>query len=119
VCPTDQPTVLPDCGAICALLESATGRRPDAVPGKPAPGLLDAVMSRHGLAPHEVAMVGDRLYTDVRMARNAGVLAVLTLSGEANADEAAALPANQRPDLVVQNLGDLAQRLRAALDGVE
>jgi NagD protein len=114
VCPTDQATVLPDCGAICALLESATGRRPDVVCGKPAPTLIEEVMERHGLAPPEVAMVGDRLYTDVRMARDAGALAVLTLSGEARADEALALPEAGRPDLIVQDVGELAHQLAAA-----
>jgi NagD protein len=114
VCPTDRPTVLPDCGAICALLESATGRRPDAVCGKPAPMMLEEVMDRHGLAPPEVAMVGDRLYTDVRMAKDAGALAVLTLSGEAKADEAHLLPAGQQPDLIVKDVGELAERLAAS-----
>jgi NagD protein len=114
VCPTDQPTILPDCGAICALLESAAGRRPDAVPGKPAPAMLQFVMQRHSLAPDEVAMVGDRLYTDVRMGRAAGALAVLTLSGEATAASAAASPADERPDLIVADIGELSNLLISA-----
>ncbi|HEX2101106.1 MAG TPA: HAD-IIA family hydrolase, partial [Candidatus Synoicihabitans sp.] len=40
VCPTDQPTVLVDCGSICAAIEQATGRRPDIVLGKPDPQML-------------------------------------------------------------------------------
>ena len=71
VCPTDQPTVLVDCGALCALLESATGRAPDRVFGKPDPSMLDGIRARHGLAAAEIAMVGDRLYTDILMARRA------------------------------------------------
>ncbi|RIK76776.1 MAG: hydrolase [Planctomycetota bacterium] len=114
VCPTDEATVLPDCGAICALLETATGRRPDAVAGKPSPTMLQEVLDRHALAADDVAMIGDRLYTDVRMARDAGVLAVLTLTGEASADEAMSLPAPERPELIVRDLHDLAQQLRAA-----
>jgi NagD protein len=114
VCPTDQPTVLPDCAAICALLEMATGRKPDAIPGKPAATMLQGVMARHGVGPGETAMIGDRLYTDVRMARDAGVLAVLTLTGEANAQEVAGLPAPQRPDLIINNLDELAKQLSGA-----
>jgi NagD protein len=113
VCPTNQPTVLPDCAAICALLETATGRKPEAVPGKPNPEMLQAVLDRHSLRPNETAMIGDRLYTDVRMARDAGVLAVLTLTGEANAAEAQQLPKEHRPDLIVKNLTELAQMLSA------
>jgi HAD superfamily hydrolase (TIGR01450 family) len=114
VCPTNEATVLPDCAAICALLETATGRKPDAIPGKPQPGMLLEVMGRHGLSAKETAMIGDRLYTDVRMARDAGVLAVLTLTGEANAEEAAGLPVHQRPDLIVNDLDDLSVQLTAA-----
>lgn len=114
VCPTDEATVLPDCGAICALLETATGRRPDAIPGKPSPAMLHEVMHRHSLRPDEVAMIGDRLYTDIRMARDAGALAVLTLTGEADAAEAASLPMAQRPDLIVADLDDFSRQLLAA-----
>ncbi|MDR3297678.1 MAG: HAD-IIA family hydrolase, partial [Prevotellaceae bacterium] len=66
VCPTDQPTVLVDCGAICACIEHATGRHPDVVIGKPDPRMLDGILARYQLQPHELAMVGDRLYTDVK-----------------------------------------------------
>jgi NagD protein len=109
ICPTDQPIVLPDCGAICALLESATGRRPDAVPGKPSPAMLDSVLHANSLASGEVAMVGDRLYTDVRMARDTGVLAVLTLTGETKQADIDRCDESARPHLVVPDLGELAR----------
>ena len=35
VCPTDQPTVLVDCGSLTTCIEYATGRKPDLVIGKP------------------------------------------------------------------------------------
>ena len=72
VCPTDQPTVLVDCGAICAALKEATGRAPDVVLGKPDPCMLRGILSRHALAPEQLAMVGDRFYTDMAMAHRAG-----------------------------------------------
>jgi NagD protein len=116
VCPTDRPIVLPDCGAVCALFEAATGRRPDAVPGKPNRAMLDAVMRSHNLAPRDVAMVGDRLYTDMRMAREAGAFAVLTLTGETTRADVEACRAQQRPDLVVADLGELAGLIEDAHD---
>jgi NagD protein len=114
VCPTDRPTVLPDCGAICALLESATGRRPDAVPGKPDPAMLRAVLGPLGLSPREVAMVGDRVYTDIRMARDAGVVAVLTLTGETRREQIESCPLDPRPDFIVSNLGELGRMIEEA-----
>ena len=111
VCPTDEPTVMVDCGAICACLSAATGRKP-VVLGKPDPGFLLNLAQRHGLAPDSVAMVGDRLYTDIAMAQLAGAISVLVLSGEATATEAAAM--SPPPDFVFQDVGELGAMLSRA-----
>lgn len=111
VCPTDQPTVLIDCGAICAALQSATGRAPTAVLGKPDPEMLRGILHRHRLQPTELAAVGDRLYTDIAMAHRAGALAVLVLTGEATAEEAAQF--SPAPDLVVSGLREFGEYLLA------
>jgi NagD protein len=109
ICPTDQPTVLVDCGSICAALEKATGRQPDVTLGKPKPEMLDGILHAHGLLPHEVAMVGDRLYTDILMAHRAGAFSVLVLSGEATQDDA--MNAELPPDLTLQHIGQLGDLL--------
>ncbi|HEY3394355.1 MAG TPA: HAD hydrolase-like protein, partial [Lacipirellulaceae bacterium] len=114
VCPTDRPIVLPDCGAICALFESATGRRPDAVPGKPSPAMLQAILERQGLSPNETAMVGDRSYTDMRMARDTGAVAILTLTGETKRSQLDSCPVSDQPDHIVADLEELGQLLEAA-----
>lgn len=112
VCPTDQPTVLVDCGALCAALETATGRKPSAVLGKPDPAMIRGILHHHGLEPGQLAMVGDRLYTDMAMARRAGALGVLVLTGEA--DAAAVARHSPAPDLVVADLAELGAQLRRA-----
>jgi HAD superfamily hydrolase (TIGR01450 family) len=114
VCPTDLNIVMPDCAAICALLENATGRAPDAVPGKPNRLMLDSVFAKYNLQPREVALVGDRLYTDIRMARDAGAVAVLTLSGETKRSDVDTCPEPNRPDLIIEHLGELQQLLESA-----
>jgi NagD protein len=111
VCPTDEPTVLVDCGSICACLSAATERTP-VVLGKPDPRILLDVATKHGLAPAELAMVGDRLYTDIAMAKAAGSLAVLVLTGEATADQAADCPAP--PDLIASDVGEFGEWLLTA-----
>lgn len=115
VCPTDQPTLLLDCGSICAALGEATGRQPDAVLGKPNPRMLRELQQRHELRPENLAMVGDRLYTDMDMARLAGVLGVLVLTGEATASEAA--NHRSKPDLVATNLAHFGDMLKSARNG--
>lgn len=113
VCPTDQPTVLVDCGSICKCIEHATGRQPDIVLGKPDPTMLAGVQTRYGVSADEVAMVGDRIYTDIEMAFNAGAFGVLVLSGETTLDVADKAP--RQPDLIAENisvLGELLARSR-------
>jgi HAD superfamily hydrolase (TIGR01450 family) len=109
VCPTDQPTVLVDCGAMCAMLEKATGRAPDIVLGKPDPTMLSGILDRHGLKPNQIAMVGDRIYTDILMAHRADAFGVLVLTGEATAHDAE--QANPRPHLVIPSLAELGALL--------
>ncbi|NQT17842.1 MAG: HAD-IIA family hydrolase [Planctomycetes bacterium] len=109
VCPTDQPTVLVDCGAISDCLATATGVSP-IVLGKPDPRMLDGVCRRYGLSSGQLGVVGDRLYTDVVMAQRAGAASVLVLTGEATAEEAASL--DPPPDLVVRNLSEFGERLK-------
>jgi NagD protein len=111
VCPTNEPTVLVDCGSICAALEKATGRAPDAVLGKPDPSMLTGVLENHALKPWQLAMVGDRLYTDMAMARRAGALGILVLTGETTLSTGA--EASLLADLIVTDLGALGERLRA------
>ena len=109
VCPTDQPTVLVDCGSICKCIEHATGRRPDIVLGKPDPNMLTGVQSRYGVRPDEVAMVGVRIYTDIEMAHNAGAFGVLVLSGETTLKIADEAP--RQPDLIADSIEVLGELL--------
>lgn len=114
VCPTDQPTVLVDCGSICKCLEHATSRQPDITLGKPDPNMLSGIMQRYGLRADEIAMVGDRIYTDVQMAFNAGAFGVLVLSGETTLDIVAEAP--RKPDLTADSiavLGDLLEKSKS------
>ena len=89
VCPTEKPTVLVDCGSLQECIAHAVGRRPDVVLGKPDPRVIYGIMDRYSLRPEEVAVVGDRLYTDIEMARRSGVLGILVLSGETTPETAA------------------------------
>jgi NagD protein len=112
VCPTDQPTVLVDCGSVCAALQKATGRAPDTVLGKPDPCMLHGILRGHDLSAEQLAMVGDRLYTDMVMAHSVGALGVLVLTGETRMDQIT--KTQTQPDLVVTGLDEFGQKLRSA-----
>lgn len=127
VCPTDQRTVLVDCGSMCRCIEHATGRRPDITLGKPDPNMLTGIMDRYGLAPDEVAMVGDRIYTDTATAHNAGAFGVLVLSGETTLETAEAVAEDARnnpapefypPDLICRDIKELGDLLIEARNNI-
>ena len=77
--------------------------------GKPSPLMLNGLCSSLGLRPNEVAVCGDRLYTDVASARNAGCFGVLVLSGETTLDTA--LAADPAPDLIAADVAEFGKLL--------
>ncbi len=110
VCPTDLKTILVDCGSICECIHHAVGRYPDVVIGKPNPDMLTGICFRESLKPEEVAMCGDRIYTDVATARNAGSLGVLVLSGETTLETA--MSSDPQPEITAENVAAFCELLK-------
>jgi len=104
VCPTEAGLV-PDCGSIAALVETATDREPSHVFGKPSVGMVEHIVEREGYAPSEVVIVGDRLSTDIELAERLGCGSVSVLSGDTS--RRAIEAADQTPSLIVASVGDL------------
>ena len=107
-CPTETG-FMPDIGAIMAFIEASTGRRPDLVVGKPNTGIVEAVLRRTGRAVEELAMVGDRLYTDIETGLRSGMLSILVMSGETTEEMLAA--SSTVPDLKFGRLSDMNELL--------
>ncbi len=80
VCPTEFGSV-PDCGSVCDMVFNATGKRPVVI-GKPSPLMPTLAMKRYGYRKEETAVVGDRIYTDIKSGINAGITGILVMSGE-------------------------------------
>jgi HAD superfamily hydrolase (TIGR01450 family) len=93
----------PGTGAVLAAVETASGATAE-IGGKPEPHLFEMARERIGGAAR-VAMVGDRVSSDIEGGRRAGLETVLVLSGATSREEAAA--ANPSPDLVVEDLAAL------------
>ena len=103
-CPTETGFI-PDIGAIMAFIEASTGRKADVIIGKPYGEIVRAAGQRTGLAPGQLAMVGDRLYTDVRTGVDHGLCAILVLSGESTLSDIDVY--GIEPDLIFGTLGDM------------
>ncbi len=108
VCPA-LPCPKPDVGSFIKLLEASSGRLPDAICGKPHTIMGEALSGLLGAENEEIAMVGDRLHTDIRFANNSGFSAVLVLSGETTAEMLARSP--DRPDVVLTSINELSAYL--------
>lgn len=94
---------LPGTGAVLAAVETASGRRAE-IAGKPERHLFE--MAREALGGCEsVAMIGDRISSDVAGGHAAGLATILVLSGTTSREEAAA--ADPAPDFVVEDLRGL------------
>lgn len=86
-CPTEDGFI-PDAGAIHAFIHASAFRYPDRVIGKPNEDIIEYLTTRVNTERNRIAMVGDRLYTDIAAGRNHGLISVLVLSGEASLEEA-------------------------------
>ena len=83
-CPSERGPI-PDIGGMMKFLEITNGMKPSFVFGKPSPTLLAPVLAQ--FRPEEIAVVGDRHYTDKAIADNAGVDFVCVLSGETTPED--------------------------------
>lgn len=106
-CPFPGGRGEPDAAAITAAIEACTGTRCAASLGKPSPLMAAEAIRGWGLAPADVLMVGDRLYTDIAMAVDAGFASALVLTGDSTPDDLAALPAHRHPTYVLAGLDGL------------
>lgn len=111
VCPMPADEVLPDCGSICALLTASSGVKPNFI-GKPNRNMIDVISKMTGIPNEQICAVGDRLYTDIAVAKNAGSVSVCVLSGESSEADIAA--SEIKPDYVLKDVAEIAKILRAA-----
>ncbi len=86
VCPLPEGRSMPDTGAMIKMFEAATGRSPKVI-GKPNKLIIESIMEKYNLQREEIVMVGDRIYTDIKLGENAGIDSVLVLSGEARRED--------------------------------
>ncbi len=107
-CPIEGGEFIPDCGSIARCIESSTGVYPDFF-GKPSPKTLEYIQKATGLEPEQIAIVGDRMYTDIAVADGSDVVSILVLSGETKKEE---VPNNPiQPDIMIDNIGVLSNLL--------
>lgn len=103
VCPTEYGSV-PDCGSVCDMIYNATGKRPFVI-GKPSALMPELAMEKLGYTKEETAVVGDRIYTDIKSGLNAGITGILVMSGETTREILEA--SEDKPHLVLADCGEM------------
>lgn len=81
-CPLEGGKFMIDTGSFLKAIEASIQRTPDAIIGKPNKFIVDIIKDEKRVDYEDLVMVGDRLYTDILGASNAGIDSVLVFSGE-------------------------------------
>lgn len=106
-CPTPEGPI-PDCGSFIEAIKASTGVNPKII-GKPYPEMVAALCAKFNLDRESVAMIGDRLYTDIALGQQSGIISILVLSGETQRSDLE--NSSFRPDLVAAHLGEVRKWL--------
>ena len=109
VCPIEGGRYLPDCGSFADMFEQAVKRRPRFL-GKPDRTMIDIIAKAQGVPYENIAMVGDRIYTDVKTGINAGVTSVLVLSGETTLEDYK--KSDVKPDYILSSVKDILEAIK-------
>ena len=106
-CPVAGGRGEPDAAAVVAAIEACTGARCELNVGKPAPVMLQTALAILNLPAEDCLMIGDRLYTDIAMAVDAGVDSALVLTGESTRADVDSLPPARRPRFILERIDEL------------
>jgi len=94
-----------DVGGMIGAVEGVTGKKVELITGKPSPITVQEAMDLLGLTPKDCIMVGDRLETDMRMGREAGMATALVLTGITRREQVEHSP--WKPDYVLESVAGL------------
>lgn len=81
-CPLPGGKFMIDTGSFLKAIEASIERKPDIIVGKPSKFIIDIIKNEYDVDYEDMVMFGDRLYTDILGANNAGVDSALVFSGE-------------------------------------
>src|SRR5215210_7559539 len=106
-CPYPGGRGEPDAAAIVAAIEACTGTKCQVNVGKPDPIMLETIMVLIGLDAKECVMIGDRLYTEILMAKDAGMPSAVVLTGETSKEDLAGESEQNLPDYTLERIDQL------------
>ena len=106
--PLERGALGPGGGSIVSAIETAAGVESLLI-GKPRTYSLELILGMSQTPPNEALMIGDRLDTDVMVGNRAGVHTALVLGGVTTREEAVRAVGEQKPEIIIDRLIDLAE----------
>ena len=113
-CPTEEGPVI-DAGSFIKAIEASTGCSPK-VFGKPYQEMIEYILQKTQTKKEEVAIIGDRLYTDIAMGKKAGITTILVLTGETKKEEVKNSP--WQPDFIFNSLEEINNYFKKEIKNV-
>ncbi len=108
-CPIEDGEFIPDTGAMLELIKTATGNEPQLNFCQPYQYMGDVVLEKSGFTKDEIAMVGDRLATDIAFGLNNDILSIMVLTGEATLEDVA--NGSIKPDIILPHAKEILNYL--------
>jgi NagD protein len=103
---------IPDCAGMIAAIEAVTEKKVEVIVGKPSPLMIQTVLDVLGLRPEDCILIGDRIETDIRMGREAGIATGIVLTGVTDEEALKKIKHTpSQPDFVFQSIADVENLL--------
>lgn len=107
-CPLEGGKFMPDAGAMIEFIKASTAKTPTVI-GKPNKHIIESIKEKYNLSSSELAIVGDRLYTDIRTGLDNNITSILVMSGETNLEM---LKTTEfKPDYVFDSVKELSEKI--------
>jgi len=103
---------IPDCAGMIAAIEAVAEKKVEVIVGKPSPLMIQTVLDVLGLRPEDCILIGDRIETDIRMGREAGIATGIVLTGVTDEEALKKIKHTpSQPDFVFQSIADVESLL--------
>lgn len=110
-CPVEGGEI-PDCAGVIAAIEAVTEKKVEVIVGKPSSIMIQTVLEVIGLKREDCLLIGDRLETDIKMGKDAGIATGIVLTGVTNETTLMRYKHTpDQPDFVFQSIADVENLL--------
>lgn len=110
-CPVEGGEI-PDCAGMIAAIEAVTQKKVEVVVGKPSPIMIQTALETMGLSSQDCILIGDRMETDIKMGKEAGIATGIVLTGVTDEETLKTYRhSNLQPDFVFKSIADVENLL--------